>query len=102
MTQIKFFDDLLPAVISGQKTITIRSLSGLKYLPGSCVQVISQTTGLCVCEIKIISVEAILFSQINDSHARREQMTLTDLKNLIAQIYPDTKQLSLISFKLLA
>lgn len=101
MKQISFYDELLPAVLRGDKTITIRSQSGLQYQPGSPVTVISHSTGQHVGEIEITDVEAIAFHDINESHAQREQMSLPALKKLIAEIYPDTAQLTVISFKLI-
>ena len=101
INQLSFLDELLPAVQRGEKTITIRSQAGLKFQPGKRVQVVSHTTGQAVCEIEITAVEAIRFQDISESHARSEQMSLAALKELIAKIYPNTKQLSVISFTLI-
>jgi len=99
MNQISFYDELLPAVLSGDKTITIRRASGVQYQVGSQVNVISHSNSQTVGMIEITAIEAIRFQDINQSHARREQMSLPVLKQLINKIYPNNEQLTVISFK---
>jgi len=98
---IRFYDNLIPAILSGDKTITIRSASGYRYKPGSRLDVLRDSNGERVAEIEITAVEAICFQDLNESHAEREAMSLTALKKLIAEIYPGIDHLTVISFKLI-
>ncbi|MDC7126083.1 MAG: N(4)-acetylcytidine aminohydrolase [Spirochaetales bacterium] len=98
-TKITFFEWLIPFVEKGQKTITIRDESESHYLPGSMVDVHVLETDRKVCVIKIEKVEKISFNEINKKHALQEYMTLTKLKKLIREIYPDTDSLYVITFR---
>jgi uncharacterized protein YqfB (UPF0267 family) len=99
-TKITFFDFLMPSITTGKKTITIRDKSESHYVVGSVVEVFTLETKQYVCKIKIESVEAINFSDINEFHAQQEFMELSKLKVLIKDIYPDTNELFVISFTL--
>ena len=48
----------------------------------------------------MISVKAVAFDELDDEHARQENMTLPELKEVIRAIYPDLPQLYVIEFKL--
>lgn len=99
-TSISFFEILTPFVASGKKTITIRDESECHYVPGTQVEVFTLETNVKVCDIEIISVEPILFSEINEFHAQQEYLELPKLKEIIAGVYPNTEQLYVISYKL--
>ncbi len=101
MQQLSFYDALLPAVLSGKKTISIRSRKGLLYEPGTVVELCSHSTGQCFGTLIITAVEPLHYQQINETHAQLEQMSLVALRLLIKKIYPDTEHLSVISFKLI-
>lgn len=100
-TTISFFEILTPFVASGKKTITIRDESECHYVPGTQVEVYTLETNIKVCDIKIESVEPILFSEINEFHAQQEYLELPKLKDIISQVYPNTEQLYVISYKLI-
>ncbi|WP_394205795.1 N(4)-acetylcytidine aminohydrolase [Shewanella waksmanii] len=99
-TQITFFEFLTPLVASGKKTITIRDEAESHYVPGTQVEVFTLETQVKVCDIEIVSVEPILFSELNDYHAEQEYLPLEKLKQIIREVYPDTEQLYVISYKL--
>jgi len=98
---IRFYDDLIPAVLSGAKTITIRSQAGRQYQPGMRLEVLRHSDGERVAEIEVMSVKSLRYQELNDSHAVQEYMTLSELRELIQKIYPDIEHLSVISFKLI-
>ncbi|MFV0544546.1 MAG: N(4)-acetylcytidine aminohydrolase [Marinicella pacifica] len=98
---IRFKDVFIPAVLKGNKTITIRSQAGQRYQPGEPLQVVRDSDGERVAMIKVLRVESILFQDLDESHAIREAMSLSALKKLIREIYPDSDNLTMISFKLI-
>ena len=98
---ISFYDDLIPVILSGDKTITIRSQADRRYQPGMYIEVLRHSNGERVAQIQILDVELIRFQDLDESHANREAMSLSALKQLIREIYPDTDNLIVISFKLI-
>lgn len=100
--EITFFETLVPSILSGKKTITIRDESESHYVPNTIVDVLTLETNKKVGRIEIISVEPILFSQLNEIHAQQEFMKLSQLKELIRKIYPTSESLFVISFKLIS
>jgi len=99
--KITFFEFLTPLIRSGKKTITIRDKSESHYHVGSQVAVFTLETEQKVCDIEIVSVEPIKFEQINEFHAQQESLALQRLKELIKEIYPDTNELFVITYKLM-
>lgn len=99
--KMTFFDFLTPLVASGEKTITIRDKAESGYIVGSDVQVFSLETDKKITDIRILAIEKIHFSQINEYHAKQEALELTELKNLIAKVYPDEQDLFVIHFSLM-
>ena len=101
LTAITFFERFEADILSGKKTLTIRDDTEKDFLPGSIVQVSTYEQNRWFCALKIESVEAILFSDLSDIHAKQENMTLSALKNVIKEIYPSISQLYVISYKLI-
>ena len=97
---IRFYNDLIPSVLSGKKTITIRRHSR-RYRPGRRFRMLRHSDGVQVGELEVLSVKDIRYQDLNDSHAVQEHMTLSELRKLIQEIYPDNKHLTVISFKLI-
>jgi len=54
------------------------------------------------CTLQIISVEPIQFNALSDFHAQQENMTLTELKTVIQEIYPGIEQLYIVSDQLIS
>ncbi|WP_428775066.1 N(4)-acetylcytidine aminohydrolase [Vibrio sp.] len=97
-----FFERFEADILSGKKTITIRDESECDYEPNSIVQVSTFEDGRWFCALKIESVTPILFSELSDHHAEQENMTLTELKNVIRDIYPGTDKLYVITYRLVS
>ena len=100
-TKITFFTRFEATILSGDKTITIRDDSERHYVPNTTVAVHTLETDRYFCDIKILSVEAVNFDELNEFHAQQEHMSLAELKQIIRDIYPDTNELYVISYQLL-
>lgn len=101
-TKITFFEKLEPLILSGNKTITIRDESESHYVPGSVVEVFTLETGRKICDIEIQSVEPILFDELSEVHARQECLELPRLKQILREVYPNTEQLYVLSYRRVA
>ena len=99
-TTMTFFERFETDILSGKKTITIRDASESNYVPGSIVTVSTLESGREFCQLSILSVEPILFSELSDFYAEQENMTLAVLKGVIQDIYPGIKQLYVVSYTL--
>ena len=49
--------------------------------------------------MRILSVEPVSFSELSESHATRENMTLDGLRSVIGDIYPGIEKLYVVSFE---
>jgi uncharacterized protein YqfB (UPF0267 family) len=101
MQQITFYQRFEADIILGKKTITIRDGSDKNYIPGTVVQALTYENASNFAQLEIVSVESIQFNQLNKTHAQQENMSLSELKRVIQQIYPETLQLYVLSFRLL-
>ncbi|MFA0086753.1 ASCH domain-containing protein [Vibrio sp. 10N.286.49.C2] len=95
-----FFERFETDILAQTKTITIRDASEKDYEIGNVVPVSTFEDGREFCHVKVLSVKAIDFDEINDLHAEQENMTLPQLKEVIEEIYPGEKQLYVIDFEL--
>ena len=99
LSKMTFFKRFEADILSGKKTITIRDESEKDYSLNSIVQVSTYEDDRWFCSLKIQDVEAITFSQLSDFHAKQENMTLFELKNVIRNIYPNVENLYVIAYK---
>jgi len=95
-----FFSRFEADILSGKKVITIRDESEKDYQVNSVVDVSTLEEGRWFCRLKIVSIEPVLFSDLNDFHAEQENMTLSELKQVIEDIYPGIDQLYVIHYQL--
>jgi len=95
-----FFERFEEDILSGKNTITIRDASEKDYSSGSIVQVSTYENDRRFCTLKIKGVETITFSDLSDFHAKQENMTISELKNVIQKIYPNVENLYIISYEL--
>ncbi|EGQ7963666.1 TPA: ASCH domain-containing protein [Vibrio vulnificus] len=98
-TKMTFFSRFEADILAGKKTITIRDESEKDYQPGTTVEVSTLEEGRVFCQLKILSVEPIAFSALNQFHAEQENMTLETLKEVIQEIYPGIEQLYVIQYQ---
>lgn len=99
LTEMTFFERFVADILSGKKVITIRDESENNFLVGSKVEVSTFEENRWFCRLKINSVEPIQFEQLTDYHATQENMTLTELKQVISDIYPGITKLWVISYQ---
>lgn len=101
MNKITFFSRFEADILAGLKTITIRDNSESYFLPKQRLQVYTNETDRFFCEIEVISVIPISFSELNHFHAQQENMTLSELQSIIREIYPNENDFFVIEFKLI-
>jgi len=101
LSNITFFERFEANILSGMKTITIRDESEKDYSLNSIVEVSTYEDSRWFCALKIKDVQAIKLSHLSDFHAKQENMTLSELKAVIQNIYPNVKSLYVISYEML-
>ena len=99
-TQMTFFERFEADILSGKKTITLRDESESDYRANTYVEVKTLEENRFFCRVKILAVEPVHFAELNDFHAKQENMTLPELKAIIQEIYPGISQLYMISYEL--
>ncbi|MEH8023331.1 N(4)-acetylcytidine aminohydrolase [Gallibacterium anatis] len=103
MKEITFYQCFRENILNGSKTITIRDDSEKDFKIGSVIDVFTFEQHQWFAKIKILAVTPIQFSQLTEMHAQQENMTLTELKQVIQQIYPtNVEQLFVIHYQLVS
>lgn len=92
-----FRDDIL----AGRKTITIRDESESHFKTGDVLRVGRFEDDGYFCTIEVTATSTVTLDTLTEKHAEQENMTLTELKKVIADIYPDQTQFYVIEFKCL-
>ncbi len=100
--EFTFFSRFVADILAGRKTITIRDESEANWQPGQRLALFTNPEHQPFGTIEVLSVKAVAFDELNDEHARQENMTLHELKQVIHDIYPALPPLYVIEFKLLA
>ncbi len=100
MNKITFFTRFEQDILSGKKTITIRDKSESYFKPEQILDVFTNETDRFFAKIKVISVTPILFEHLNETHAKQENMTLTQLQQVIREIYPNDNEFFVIEYQL--
>jgi N4-acetylcytidine amidohydrolase len=98
---ITFYQRFKDDILAGLKVITIRDKSESHFKIGDKLRVGTFETDEYFCTIKIISVTPITLEQLTEEHAKQENMTLSDLKKVISDIYPNENHFFVIHFSLL-
>lgn len=98
--KITFFSRFEADILSGKKTITIRDEAESHYQVGQTLCVFTNETDRLFAKIKVLSVNPILFSDLSESHAEQENMTLPYLRQVIKDIYPNDEHFFVIKFEL--
>jgi len=96
---ITFFRRFEHDIVAGLKTITLRDESESSFRPGQRLRVGRYEDEGYFCTIEVVSVTPVLLDELNDEHARQENMELAELKQVIGEIYPDLNELYEISFQ---
>lgn len=98
---ITFFSRFEADILAGKKTITIRDKSESYFQPQQQLNVFTNETNRFFAHIRVISVTPIHFDQLNDEHARQENMSLAELQQVIRDIYPNDNDFFVIEFELI-
>ena len=99
--EFTFFSCFVADIQAGRKTITIRDESEANWQPGQRLALFTNPEHQPFGTIEVLSVKAVAFDELNEEHARQENMTLPELKQVIREIYPDLPPLYVIEFQLL-
>ncbi len=100
MKNITFFSRFESDILSSRKTITLRDKSDANYQSGDIVSVARYEDNQFFCHIQITGVSPIKYHQLTNAEALQENMTLEQLKAVIAEIYPGITELYKIEFTL--
>ena len=98
---ITFFQRFQDDILAGRKTITIRDQSESHFRVGDILRVGRYEDDGYVCTIKVIGTSTTTLDNLTEEHAQQENMSLPELKNVIADIYPGQNQFYVIDFKVL-
>ncbi|EGC31440.1 hypothetical protein DICPUDRAFT_82682 [Dictyostelium purpureum] len=98
--KITFYGRFESDILKGLKTITIRNRLESHYSKGEILNVYRYEDNVFFCTIEIDDVSTIDYNQLNDNHAKQENMTLDQLKEVINNIYPGEQSLYVLSFHL--
>ncbi|GAM22287.1 hypothetical protein SAMD00019534_054620 [Acytostelium subglobosum LB1] len=103
-TSITFYPRFMPDILSGAKTITIRDFDEAKHIPTNYPLRVyphgQPADGKPICRIQVESILSVRFDQLNEHHAKQENMTLDELKRVISEIYPNENKLYVVTFHL--
>jgi len=67
-----FFQRLEHSILSGKKTATIRDKFDSHYAVGQVLDVRTHEDSRKICQIEILSIEPVKFSELNRTHAKAE------------------------------
>ncbi|ELY2641460.1 ASCH domain-containing protein [Cronobacter sakazakii] len=96
---ITFYTRFQQDILAGTKTITIRDESEAHFTPGQRLHTGRYEDNGYFCTLEVLSVTPVTLAQLDEEHARQENMTLAELKKVIADIYPGINELYVIAFK---
>lgn len=90
---ITFFQRFQDDILAGRKTITIRDESESHFKTGDVLRVGRFEDDGYFCTIEVTATSTVTLDTLTEKHAEQENMTLTELKKVIADIYPGQTQL---------
>ncbi|PKH06487.1 N(4)-acetylcytidine aminohydrolase [Moritella sp. Urea-trap-13] len=100
---ITFFQRLKRSILSGSKTATIRDKSDSHYAVGQILDACTHEDNRKMCQIEILNIESVKFSELNRTHAKAENLPFVFiLKWIVRKIYPTEDDLFFISFRVLS
>lgn len=101
MNDITFFRRFEADILAGRKTITLRDDTESHIKAGDVLRVGRFEDNGYFCTIEVIRTAAVSLNELDDWHARQENMTLEALKRVITDIYPNQTHYHLIEFRCL-
>lgn len=100
MNDITFYQRFEADILAGRKTITIRDDSESHFKAGDILRVGRFEDNQYFCTIEVLSVSPITLDELTELHAKQENMSLAELKEVIKAIYPSEVQFYVINFRL--
>ena len=101
MNDITFYQRFEADILAGRKTITIRDKSESHFKAGDILRVGRFEDNQYFCTIEVLNVSPITLDELTEQHAKQENMTLGELREVIRGIYPSETDFSIIIFKLI-
>ncbi|OOF83023.1 ASCH domain-containing protein [Rodentibacter ratti] len=95
---ITFYQRFEADILAGRKTITVRDKSESHFKTGDILRVGRFEDNQYFCTIEVLSVLPIALDELTEQHAKQENMTLAELKEVIRGIYPNEELFYLIAF----
>ena len=101
MNDITFYQRFEADILAGRKTITIRDKSESHFKAGDILRVGRFEDNQYFCTIEVLRVSPITLDELTEQHAKQENMTLVELREVIKTIYPNENEFFMINFHLL-
>lgn len=98
---ITFFQRFQEDILAGRKTITIRDESESHFNTGDVLRVGRYEDDGYFCTIEVTGTSTVTLDTLTEKHAEQENMSLAELRQVIAEIYPGQRQFYVIDFKCL-
>ena len=95
MNDITFYQRFEADILAGRKTITIRDKSESHFKAGDILRVGRFEDNQYFCTIKVLSVSPIMLDNLTEQHAAQENMSLSELREVIKTIYPNENEFCL-------
>ncbi|HHV6871088.1 N(4)-acetylcytidine aminohydrolase [Haemophilus influenzae] len=98
---ITFYQRFEADILARRKTITIRDKSESHFKAGDILRVGRFEDNQYFCTIEVLSVSPITLDELMEQHAKQENMTLVELREMIRGIYPNEDRFYVIKFNLI-
>ena len=102
MNDITFYQRFEADILTGRKSITIRDKSESRFKAGDILRVGRFEDNQYFCTIEVLSVSPITLDELTEQHAKQENMTLGELREVIQGIYLKEELFYLIKFKIIS
>ena len=96
---ITFFQRFQDDILAGRKTITIRDAAESHFKAGDVLRVGRYEDDGYFCTIRVVATSTVTLDTLNERHAQQENMPLPQLREVIAEIYPEEKLFYVIEFE---
>ncbi|MEB8288787.1 N(4)-acetylcytidine aminohydrolase [Klebsiella michiganensis] len=96
---ITFFQRFQDDILAGRKTITLRDAAESHFKTGDVLRVGRYEDDGYFCTIRVVATSTVTLDTLSEIHAQQENMTLAQLREVIAEIYPEEKQFYVIEFE---
>lgn len=98
---ITFFQRFQEDILAGRKTITLRDASESHFKTGDVLRVGRYEDDGYFCTIAVTATSTVTLDTLTDTHAQQENMSRSQLRSVIEEIYPGQNQFYVIEFKCL-